>query len=123
MASSEVSERSRGIALGMAVLLGVLGIHRFYVGKIGTGVLMFLTGGGACIWWILDIVMIATGEFRDRSGARLLEWGVDAADSERLSTREVLEEIEAINEDLDEVAERLEATERRLGDRTPTRSK
>ena len=76
---------------------------------------MFLTGGGACIWWILDIVMIATGEFRDRSGARLLEWGVDAADSERLSTREVLEEIESINEDLDEVAERLEATERRLG--------
>ena len=112
--SNEVSEKSRGVALGLAALLGVLGVHRFYVGKIGTGILMFLTGGGAAIWWIIDLVKISTGEFRDADGRRLLAWGVET-DYERpygrLEAPEVDDELDAINQDLDEVTERLERLE------------
>lgn len=53
-------------ALLLCFFLGVLGIHRFYVGKIGTGVLQLLSGGGFGIWWIVDFVLIATSNFRDK---------------------------------------------------------
>ena len=46
----------------------MLGIHRFYVGKVGTGILMLITGALGGIWWVVDIVLIATGNFRDRHG-------------------------------------------------------
>ena len=113
MASTELSDRSRGVALALAVPLGCLGVHRFYVGKVGTGILMLLTGGGAGIWWIVDVVNVASGAFHDREGRRVLEWGIPGADTARLTTPEVLEELEAINEDLDDVTERLETAERR----------
>lgn len=60
------------VALLLCVFLGVLGIHRFYVGKIGTGILMLLTGGGCGIWYLIDMILIATGNFRDKHGVRLL---------------------------------------------------
>ena len=110
MASTELSDRSRGVALALAVLLGVLGAHRFYVGKVGTGILMFLTGGGAGIWWIVDVVNVATGGFYDRNGRRVLEWGIDTP---RLTTPELVEELDAIHEDLDDLTDRLETEERR----------
>lgn len=53
--------------------LGFLGVHRFYVGKIGTGVLMILTLGGLGIWLIIDFVMIIIGEFGD-AGGKKLKW-------------------------------------------------
>jgi TM2 domain-containing membrane protein YozV len=56
-------------AILLCFFLGSLGIHRFYVGKIGTGVLMLLTLGGFGIWTIVDFVMIVTGNFRDSDGA------------------------------------------------------
>jgi TM2 domain-containing membrane protein YozV len=49
----------------IAIFLGEFGGHRFYVGKIGTAILMLLTGGGCGIWWIIDIVMILTNKFTD----------------------------------------------------------
>ncbi len=116
MAKSDVSEKSRGVALGLAALVGVLGVHRFYVGKIGTGILMFLTGGGAAIWWIVDLVRIASGDFRDKAGRRLVDWALEPAEPRRLPS-ELREELDAINEDLDEVTERLEVAERRLAAR------
>tara|TARA_B110000977_G_scaffold155443_1_gene197716 strand:- start:331 stop:555 length:225 start_codon:yes stop_codon:yes gene_type:complete len=60
------SEKTFIATLILAVLLGTIGVHRFYVGKIGTGVLMLLTAGGLGIWWIIDIIMIATSNFKDK---------------------------------------------------------
>ncbi|MCK9575055.1 MAG: TM2 domain-containing protein [Clostridia bacterium] len=48
--------------------LGVLGVHRFAVGKIGTGLLYLFTAGLFGIGWIVDFVMIIMGKFTDASG-------------------------------------------------------
>jgi len=48
--------------------LGGLGVDRFYSGHIGTGVLKLITVGGCGIWALYDIIMIATGKFRDGEG-------------------------------------------------------
>ena len=64
----EKSEKDFVVTLLLCVLLGGLGIHRFYVGKIGTGILMIITFGGLGIWYIVDIIMIATGKFKDKGG-------------------------------------------------------
>ena len=55
----------------LCILLGWLGIHRFYVGKTGTGILMLLTVGGLGIWALIDLIVIATGGFKDKDGFRI----------------------------------------------------
>lgn len=52
----------------LSIFLGEFGIDRFYAGKIGTGILKLITGGGCGIWWLIDIIMIATGKFTDSNG-------------------------------------------------------
>ena len=54
--------------------LGTLGVHYFYVGKIGMGLLYLLTGGLFGIGWIVDIIRIIAGIFRDKDGFYLREW-------------------------------------------------
>ena len=58
-------------ALILCILGGPLGLHRYYVGKIGTGILYTLTGGLCGIGWIIDIFRILLGSFRDNTGAPL----------------------------------------------------
>ena len=64
----ENSEKSFVITLILCILLGGLGIHRFYVGKIWTGILMLLTLGGLGIWELIDTIMIAMQKFKDNKG-------------------------------------------------------
>ena len=65
------SDKSKIVALLLCVFLGILGFHRFYVGKVGTGIIYLFTGGILGIVWILDIIKICTGTFRDGAGAPL----------------------------------------------------
>lgn len=68
------SER-RGLTAGLlCFFLGVFGAHRFYVGKYATGFLMLITFGGFGIWWLVDLIMLITGQFRDKEGRRVTEW-------------------------------------------------
>lgn len=61
-------------AVLLGLLLGVFGAHRFYVGKIGTGILQLLTLGGLGIWWLVDMVMLIVGAFTDDEGNKITEW-------------------------------------------------
>jgi TM2 domain-containing membrane protein YozV len=62
------SDKNKITALLLCIFLGGLGVHRFYVGKVGTGIVWLLTGGVFGIGWIVDIVMIAVGKFKDKQG-------------------------------------------------------
>ncbi|MGM9756953.1 MAG: NINE protein [Candidatus Cryptobacteroides sp.] len=59
------------IALLLCFFLGCLGIHRFYVGKTGSGIAMLLTCGGCGIWALVDFIMILVNSFTDKDGRPL----------------------------------------------------
>lgn len=56
------------ICLLLCFFLGYLGIHRFYTGRIGTGIAMLLTCGGCGIWALIDLIMIILGKFENSEG-------------------------------------------------------
>ncbi len=66
--------KSKTVALILCLLgfFGIAGIHRMYVGKVGSGVLHFLTGGLCLIGTIIDLIAILSGGFRDSYGQPLL---------------------------------------------------
>lgn len=62
------SDKEWLVTLLLSLFLGTVGIHRFYVGKIGTGILQLITLGGCGVWTLIDIIMIVTGNFKDKEG-------------------------------------------------------
>jgi TM2 domain-containing membrane protein YozV len=68
------SPRTKTITLLLCIFLGYLGIHRFYVGKMGTGILYLCTGGLFTIGYIVDCVMILIGSFKDKEGLTVDQW-------------------------------------------------
>ncbi len=53
--------------------LGSLGIHRFYTGHIGIGVVQLLTAGGCGVWSLIDFILILTNSFKDAAGNPLVK--------------------------------------------------
>jgi TM2 domain-containing membrane protein YozV len=58
----------------LCFFLGALGIHRFYVGKTGTGIAQLLTLGGLGFWALIDFIMITVGKFTDKAGNPITQW-------------------------------------------------
>ena len=58
----------------LCFFFGVFGVHRFYVGKVGTGILQLFTLGGFGIWALIDFIMIIVGAFRDADGHTINLW-------------------------------------------------
>ncbi|MCW8966059.1 MAG: TM2 domain-containing protein [Candidatus Pacearchaeota archaeon] len=48
------------LALIMSVVFGSLGVDRFIMGHVGLGILKLITLGGCGIWWLVDLILIAT---------------------------------------------------------------
>lgn len=63
-----MSEKSKMTAALLCFFLGGLGVHRFYMGKIGTGILWLLTGGILGIGTIVDFIIILCGKAKDKKG-------------------------------------------------------
>ena len=59
------------VALLLSIFLGQLGVDRFYMGYIGTGIIKLITLGGCGIWWLVDVILIATKNLKDANGLPL----------------------------------------------------
>ncbi len=73
-----VSDKSRLATLLFCFFLGWLGVHRFYVGKIGTGIIMICLCwcGISEIWALIDFILIVAGSFKDKQGRRITDWQI-----------------------------------------------
>ncbi len=65
------SSKNRWVAAILCFFFGVFGVHRFYTGKIGTGILYLLTVGVFGIGWFVDLILIVAGGFKDKDGLKL----------------------------------------------------
>ncbi len=64
--------KSKTTAIILSILLGELGVDRFYLGYTGLGILKLLTAGGFGIWWLIDLIMIVTGKLKAKDGSELV---------------------------------------------------
>ena len=72
-----ISSKSRLATTLLAILpawLGVNGVHRFYLGKIGTGIAMLFTLGGLGIWTLIDFIYVVSGNMKDKEGKLIQNW-------------------------------------------------
>ncbi|MBT4694581.1 MAG: TM2 domain-containing protein [Planctomycetaceae bacterium] len=65
------SDKQKIVAALLCWFLGAFGVHRFYLGHIGIGVIQLLTLGGCGVWTIVDFIMILTGGVKDDQGREL----------------------------------------------------
>ena len=63
-----MSPKSKSTELILAVLLGTFGVDRFYLGKIGTGILKLITLGGLGLWYLIDVINICLDNATDGHG-------------------------------------------------------
>ncbi len=75
-ANAVCSPKSRLAAILLAAFVGYFGVHRFYVGKIGTGIVWIFTFGCFGIGVLVDIIMIACGSFTDNDGLPVTDWQI-----------------------------------------------
>lgn len=69
-----MSEKSRTVDLLLCLFLGCFGVHRFYEGKIGTGILWLCTLGLAGVGTLVDLIMILCGKAKDKNGLPITNW-------------------------------------------------
>src|SRR5437773_10710761 len=72
----EVSKRSRGVAFLLSFFGGVFGLHRFYVAKPRTAIVMLLTSRGISEWYLCDLVLIAARDIPDTEHSLLRDWAI-----------------------------------------------
>lgn len=123
----EISDKSRGVALALAAILGPFGGHRFYLNRPRSGVLMLLTLGGVGIWYVYDLIVVASGSFRDGEGRLVRRWDPEEAPPRNPSPIEVLDQLDLLRAQVADLNERVEFAERLLarpdtGPVRPTRS-
>jgi hypothetical protein len=111
-----ISPKSRTTTLLLGIFTGFVGGHRFFAGKVGTGLLMTCTLGGLGLWWLADLIVIGTGEFTDKRGRRIVHW---APDEDRTSGRpggdpRLGEEMEQLRGEVYDLQERVDFLERTL---------
>ncbi len=87
--------KDKTTALILSILLGTLGVDRFYLGYTGMGVLKLLTGGCFGVLWIIDIVNIATGKLLPADG---FGYSDDSNVSAKPSGTDSLESLKKISE-------------------------
>ena len=97
--SDEISDKEFIPTLLLCLFVGMLGVHRFYVGKIGTGVAMIFTLGGLGIWVLVDFILICIGSFRDTDG-RIIKYqrAVIAPSSSETGIAEELEKFSVLKD-------------------------
>jgi restriction system protein len=79
---TNTSDKNKKTAFFLCLFGGFLGLHRFYVGRILTGILWLVTLGFLGIGWLIDLLVIALGGFRDNVGAPLRVWVHEEKDAQ-----------------------------------------
>ncbi len=109
------SPKSRLVTQLLAVFLGIFGAHRFYVGKVQSGILQACTLGGLGMWYLYDNILIAAGSFRDAEGNLVANW---EPETDRLippgTAAAIFDELDALRAEVTELHDRVAFAERML---------
>ncbi|VEU75178.1 TM2 domain [Mycoplasmopsis maculosa] len=70
------SPKSRLVLFLLSYFAGWWGVDRFYAGQIGLGIVKLLTFSGFGIWWLIDVILSATGEIKDENNLPINDWKI-----------------------------------------------